>query len=161
MNCPNSHEQKVEVLFAYVAGMLDGPAARDWERHVDSCPACAKALADHRALWSSLDEWTVPEVSPDFDARLFARIEAHDRQLEQSWWWRLTAPLRQVHFRPAFSLAAASLMIAALFLVQRPQATVVPDARPALKQKVDIEQVETSLEDMEMLNQVGVLESSD
>ncbi len=43
----------------------------------------------YRRLWSVLDEWEAPEVSRDFNRRLYARIE---RESTGGWLARLLRP---------------------------------------------------------------------
>jgi anti-sigma factor RsiW len=45
MSCPNEHE-----LTAYLDGELDLTSALAFERHLEACPACARALEAQRAL---------------------------------------------------------------------------------------------------------------
>ena len=46
------------------------------ERHIAICPACREFAAGQRAVWQALDTWEAAPVSPDFDRRLYRRIEA-------------------------------------------------------------------------------------
>ena len=80
--------------------------------HLASCEACAKELAELRATFALLDEWTAPEPSPYFDSRLRARVrEAADAQPE-GLFERMYAFLR---FSTGFHLRSA--MAGALMLV--------------------------------------------
>jgi len=41
-------------------------------------------------VWERLDEFAAPEVSPGFDARLYACIVAEEAR--RPWWYRLLWP---------------------------------------------------------------------
>ena len=51
-------------------------SAPEVEDHLRGCAACVKVRDEQVALWSALEDWTAPEVSPGFDARLLRRLEA-------------------------------------------------------------------------------------
>ena len=94
-----------------------------------------------RAVWNRLDEFEAPEVSPAFDARLYARIAAE--QARRPWWYRLIWP----PIAPAIAVA-----LAALILFVRIPAGVEPGT-DATKQvtKTDIEQVAQAVDDLDLL----------
>lgn len=111
MTCPNKHEEGVE------------------------CPDC-RALA---RVWERLDEFTVPEVTPGFDARLYARIAAEETRRTSGW--------RRWVWRPLVPLAAAAAVAAVVLWVH-------PSGGPdAAKQagKADIEQVAQAVDDLDLL----------
>ncbi|MCX6621385.1 MAG: hypothetical protein NTY38_09945 [Acidobacteria bacterium] len=102
------------------------------------------------AVWTALDAWEAPPVSADFNRRLYARIET---EAQAGWWQRLFAPRNGFRWRQTCSLATACMVLVAVLLFNSP---VAPPARPQPKtESVDIEQVERSLEDMEMLQQLN------
>ncbi|MBI2681688.1 MAG: zf-HC2 domain-containing protein [Acidobacteriales bacterium] len=53
---------------------LDGLSA-DAAAHLDQCAECARAWIGFKQTMSTLDAWTVPEPSPYFQTRLWARLE--------------------------------------------------------------------------------------
>ena len=114
MICPNDHGPN-----------RHGPEAE--------CPAC-RGFA---AVWKRLDEFEAPEVSPGFDARLYARIAAQEAR--RPWWYRLLWP----PIAPAVAIAVAALI---LFVH-------VPSSLDADKQgsKADIEQVAQAVDDLDLL----------
>jgi anti-sigma factor RsiW len=83
------------------------------QAHMDSCPSCAQAWAEHQKLFALLDEWEAPEVSPFFDTRLNALVrEARAEEARQTsgvfGWMR--KPLFGI---PAWrSIAAGALALA-------------------------------------------------
>ena len=42
--------------------------------HLEACESCAKELAELRATFAVMDEWTAPEPSAYFDSKLRARV---------------------------------------------------------------------------------------
>jgi hypothetical protein len=81
----------------------------------------------------------------DFNRRLFARIE----QAPTSWWARLTGQMMH-HAVPV--AAAAGVMILAGLTLLRPAATpIAPPQESAQVETLGPEQVQSALDDMEML----------
>ena len=89
------------------------------------------------AVWERLDEFVAPEVSPGFDARLYARIAAEEAR--RPWWYRLLWP----PIAPVVAIA-----VAAVIMFVR-----LPASLDATKQvnKADIEQVAQAVDDMDLL----------
>ena len=133
MICLNKNEQGAELLTGYLAKTLDAAGMAEVDRHVQDCAECRGLVS----VWERLDEFTAPEVTPGFDARLFARIAAEDAR--RPWWRRLL-------WRPAVPLVAAGALVG-LGLLMVPRASDV--AKPA--STVEIEQVAQALDDMELL----------
>lgn len=71
MNC---HEH--EKLFSYVHQMLGPAEAEEVRAHLAECAPCGQVVEEYRKLDLALDDWTTPEPSPWFDARVRARVEA-------------------------------------------------------------------------------------
>jgi anti-sigma factor RsiW len=149
MNCP-MEDRNPEKLVAYAAGELDRETAAAIERHLSVCPACRSLAAEQAALWNTLDIWEAPPVSSEFDRRLYRRIRD---EVRLSWWERLSRPFRPMPLRQALPLgAAACLLVIASFLVQQPDklAPVQPSS-----EVVQADQVERTLDDLELLRQFG------
>ncbi len=87
---------------------------------------------DFDAVNRALDEWQPEPVSPDFDRRLYRRIEQTRRR---AWWWG---------WRPVFALASAIAL--AVVLLQTP--------KPAPVKTVDADRLEQVLNDVDMLQQL-------
>lgn len=170
MNCPLISKER-EVLFDYCAGRLDARRAAEFERHAEDCDACTRTVAAQREVWETLDHWgpaDVPAVSPDFDARLYARI-AHE-QTAPAWrrWLNSLMPAapRSV-WKPAVSMVAACALLAIglrtagwmdLAMVRGPQPvqnTAQMDGDRPLDNHgdthVDIEQVANELDELDLL----------
>jgi hypothetical protein len=92
------------------------------------------------AVWERLDEFAAPEVTPGFDARLYARIAAEEAR--RPWWYRLLWP-------PIAPVAAAA--VAALVLYLHPVRT--PDASKQAN-KSEIEQVAQAVDDLNLLTPI-------
>jgi anti-sigma factor RsiW len=143
MTCPR---KDVELFTRRASGRLDQAEAEAVETHLRGCTECRATAEAQRAVWNALDEWPAAPVSDDFDRRLMARIEA---EAATPWWRSFSEVLRHVSWKSAIPVAAACAAIFAIFLLQSP-ATHTPRQKP-----VDIEQVESALDDVDMLNQLG------
>jgi anti-sigma factor RsiW len=137
MMCPTKEKQNAKILLQYCAGTLDPDRALEFEQHAAECAECGRQVASQRALWQTLDQWTPAAISPDFDARLYARIAQEGAApLWKKWFVR--------GWKPALVTAAAGAAIVVGLFVRQPQ----PPSRTDI---VDIDQVEHALEDLDML----------
>jgi len=161
MSCQIRSEEHTDHLLAYAAGQLHGEAAAKLEFHMRICDECAAFGKSQSAVWNLLDTWEPRPVSADFDRRLYARIEAAE---SASWFDRaygaVSEFLRPVFARPAFPLAAASFVIVAGFVLDHPGKLLNSTGKQASLHvssvqinKVVVDQVEATLDDMEMLGQ--------
>ena len=98
-----SCERTTSALHAYFDGELDAAGAVEYERHLESCPACAGALAQQRALRSALATSHLRERAPE---TLRRRVESE-----------LGAPTRRVSTTPSSTNAWRGLALAASFLL--------------------------------------------
>jgi hypothetical protein len=155
MNCPIENHNP-EMLVAYAAGELDPETARELEQHLAGCAGCGPVAADQAAVWKALDAWQAPAVSPDFDRRLYRSIEAGVRL---SWWDRLMHPFGAMPLRQALPLtASAGLLLMAGLLLQHPGgfAPVAPRG-----ESVRANQVESTLDDLDLLRQFSTADSAE
>jgi mycothiol system anti-sigma-R factor len=60
-----SCERTSQALHAYFDGELDAAGAAEFERHLETCPDCAAALAVHKTLRSSLAKSNLRERAPE------------------------------------------------------------------------------------------------
>jgi anti-sigma factor RsiW len=147
MNCPIEMGNS-EMLVAYAAGELDPEANAALERHLDACPRCRLLAGEQAELWKTLDAWEAPPVSPDFDRRLYRRIR---EEVRPSWWERLSRPFHPMPLRQLLPLTATlCLLLMASLLVRHPAALHKAEPRA---EAVRVEQVESTLDDLELLNQ--------
>jgi hypothetical protein len=92
-------------------------------------------------VWSALDSWEPEFISGDFDRKVYARIAAEGQRSVRRANWAL---------RPALPIAAACAVVLAGYLLREPAVPQNPSPR------VDMEQVERALDDIDMLNKMGV-----
>jgi anti-sigma factor RsiW len=149
MGCPTEDDEGEELILAYGARTLAPEQQIELERHLGTCASCREKAEAQRAVWAALDAWTPTVVSPNFDDRLFRRIASEE---QSAWWQRLFAG--NWSWRPAVPVTVASAALIAAFLLKSPLLRTEPqsDAQP----KLQIEQVEHALDDMDMLKQLGV-----
>jgi anti-sigma factor RsiW len=155
MNCPiESHNP--ELLVDYAAGALDPETARALVRHIAGCAPCRSMAAGQTLVWKALDDWEAPSVSPDFNRRLYRRI---DEEMRLSWWERLVRPFRSMPLRQALPLTAtAGLLLTAGLLMQYP-GRVEPAAEHG--ETVRADQVERTLDDLDLLGQFGTAKAEE
>lgn len=149
MECP-IHNQAAEIIIDYCAGTLEVSRKSEFERHMAQCAECSRVVSAQRELWETLDRFPAPEVSPDFDARLYARIAQEDAAPAWVRWMRrvLQPPVGVAAWKAAVSLAAACAVLAAGLLVRIPHPA---DPQQIRVEHVDLEQVQTALDDIDVL----------
>jgi anti-sigma factor RsiW len=158
MNCPQVSNQR-EIVLDYCAGALDRDRATEFEQHIEHCGDCREAVSEQRRVWETLDHWTAPAVSGNFDARLYARIANEEAAPAWRRWLRgIIPPVAPFAFwKPAVSLAAAcavltvGLMVHAPFVHAPKPAQPAAQAGPAPAAQVDIEQVANALDELDLL----------
>jgi len=152
MNCPLRRVETTDLLLDYSARRLDAARAAALGRHVEVCAECGAFLAGQMAVWDALDEWTPPPVSMDFNRRLWQRI---DRAAELPWYRSLIAALRAANWKPVFPMAAAVLVIAGGFLLDhRGERAVTPNAATPGVSIIEADQLEQTLDDIQLLRQL-------
>jgi hypothetical protein len=152
MGCPVEDGSGAELIVAYSARTLAPEQEAEFERHLASCAKCRELAEAQRKVWSALDAWPSMTVSSNFDERLFQRIAKEEKGtwwswLPGNWSWRKAAPV---------GVACAALIAA--FLLKSP---LLPESQSQSQPRLQIEQVEHALDDMEMLKQFGVESASD
>jgi len=144
MNCPLETRRESELL-EYTAGSLESEAAAALEAHMETCTRCREFAQSQEVVWQALEAWEPQPVSLDFDRLLFAHIE----KAPLSWWARLTGSVMH-HAVPI--AAAAGVMILAGVVLERPSAIpIAPAQESAQVDALAPEQVDSALNDMEML----------
>jgi anti-sigma factor RsiW len=164
MKCPIETHENAELLLKYCARKLDSETQAILERHLAVCPACREFQKSQEMVWQALDVWDAMPVTPDFDRRLYRRIE--EEQARASWWSRLTRPFGPVFGLPTMSrglplAAAAALLVLAGIILQRPHDVVVPEDLAERIESIQPDQVEKTLDDMELLRQFRLNPASD
>jgi len=148
MRCPLGRDKSRELAVSYTARTLDSRARADFQRHLESCVACAEAVAAQQAVWNALDEWRDVAVSSDFDHTLRIRI-AREEQAESGWRRSL---LRS--WRPAVPVVAAGILLSVAVWLNRPR-EVQTAPSPAHQVSVQMEKLEHALDDMDLLGQLN------
>jgi anti-sigma factor RsiW len=145
--------ENADLLLKSAAGQLDEEAQARLNLHLESCPSCREFAAGQKAVWDSLDAWEMAPVSPDFDRRLYARIEK-----EVSWWDRILEPFRLSHVRWPIAAAASLALVAGIVVVDR-SGMVRPSPRKTSVQVESLrpDQAQKAIEDMEMLQEINGL----
>jgi len=157
MNCPLESGENAGHLLDYAAGKLNTDARAQMERHIEACPACREFAGAQQAVWQALEQWDPAEVSLDFDRRLYARIE-QDVSPWARWWGGLLRPLNPLFRRSVPIAAAAGVVIMAGLLMNHPSAVpAAPAPQSAQVEALQPEQVESALDDMEMLREFNHL----
>jgi hypothetical protein len=147
-------------LVDFVAGKLDPASAVSLQRHAADCALCQEFLAAQAAVWAALEADAAPEVSATFDAELYRKIAAVDTE---SWWkraWRRIAdPVTHSFARPAAALSVAMTVMLAVVLMRTPQPELPAPAagQNAVLLNADLDAIEETLNDLEMLQALGEL----
>jgi len=152
MNCPIRTEETAEILLAYTARRLDPVKTAILESHMDVCAQCAEFRVNQELVWQALDAWEAPPVTPDFNRRLYQRIEF---EASAPWYVRLfTTPWAM--WKPAIPLACAGLLVVAGFVLDHPATMTAPTpGAPSIRVSVtEAEQVENALDDLQLLRQL-------
>jgi anti-sigma factor RsiW len=149
MRCPIESGDESEWMVAKEAGSLAPEQEAELEKHLESCARCRELAESQRVVWSALDSWPPVTVSQNFDERLFRRIATEQRQA----WWKRWPPMNW-SWRPTVPVGVACAVLMAAFLVKSP--VLHNESRSRSEPKLQIEQVEHALDDMEMLKQLEV-----
>jgi anti-sigma factor RsiW len=157
MECPAATRKSAETLMDYCAGKLGPEAAAALESHLEGCEACRGWIEAQRSALQAMETWEAPPVSPDFDRRLYQRIEQEE---VPAWWAALVWPWRGVKLlRPAFSLALVSMVVLAALIMRSPN--LPPPPQRAQLETLDADRLERTLDDLEMLRQLSFAPATD
>ena len=164
--CGLKEQERAEILLAAGAGSasLNASAAS----HLLVCVSCSEAFVEQAALWTRLDSWVVPEVSTSFNRELYAKIDA---AISEPWYDRWAAQLKSMFTQPALAIGTAALVVVAGFMLDhsavKPELKNSPRISSVYAPSVAVsaseaEQVEKTLDDLEMLRQFDLnLEEKD
>ena len=129
----------------------------DLAAHGMSCAECDAELAELRATFQLLDNWTVPEPSPFFDARLHARLRETVEAAPEPFWERMRSFFvfgTGLRMRPALAGALGFAMligggtIAGIYETQTP---MVSQASPAVNDLKIMDNNTQALQQMDQL----------
>ena len=109
MNCKDCQSALPDLLLDPASAGAIGAGS-----HLEECSACRQELQSLQSTFYLLDEWSAPEPSPWFDARLAVRLRQEEAGPPASWFERLRMRLlfntgRQ--FRPAIAGALALALL--------------------------------------------------
>lgn len=82
--------------------------------HLAGCEGCRMEFEEVRATFALLDEWTAPEPSPYFDARVRAHLREAQTATPEGLWERLVATFRFSTGRGLRSAVAGAFVLALL-----------------------------------------------
>ena len=156
MQCPIKTNKNAEVLLDYSSGKLTPDVVAMFESHMESCEDCRTFSIAQRSAWEALDVWEPIPIPADFDRKLYARID----QFEQSGWWTKLwhrSMWQSGSFGPAMPIATACLTLALGVMLYLPvnHKPVLDLTSPQTRiESSDLEQIETTLEDIEMFKQL-------
>lgn len=108
-DCKICREALPDLLFE--PGYVPGP---EIAAHLRSCPECLSELNDMRATFAVMDEWTAPEPTPYFDARVRAHVREAAQAAPEGLWERLLVTLHMSTgrgLRPALAGAFLFLLL--------------------------------------------------
>src|SRR5579872_1158919 len=88
MECITKAKDGADVLVDYCSGALTGARAAEVVKHIADCGDCRTLVEAQRELWRTFDQWTPPEVSEDFDVRLYRRIAQEESAPAWKRWAR-------------------------------------------------------------------------
>lgn len=154
MICIANLKEGAEILLDYAHGTLDAARRIELDRHVENCLECRRLVEAQRTVYAALDDWTAPEVSADFDQRLYARIAAEKPSFWRSMFWQRWLPVTPIAWwKPAVPVALAALALSAIFVVRTPNPTLTPSAtqKQMTMGKADLDQVEQTVDDLDLL----------
>ena len=139
MICLSKNEQGAELLASYLARTLDAAGRAELDGHLETCADCRGLVS----VWERLDEFAAPEVTPGFDARLYARIAAGEARVLawRRWLWPPVAPV------------AAAVALAAVVLFIHAPHTAKP-AGHTQSNNAEIEQVAQAVDDLDLLTPI-------
>jgi len=154
MNCPLENRNGPDLILAYASQSLETETVALFEKHMAECQPCREFAHSQETMWRALDMFEAPAISDDFDRTLYRRIEQpaglRERLLD---WFRSPVLVR----RALPLAAAASLLIVAGVVWEHPPLKPSPQpAASSLSAQIEAlkpEQVESALDDMEMMRE--------
>jgi anti-sigma factor RsiW len=138
MTCITKNEDGAEILLDYSVGKLNQAQIIQLESHIQSCEECRHLVEAQKFAFEALDDFRAPEVSANFDRKLYARI-TEEKQSFWARWWKPVVPI---------GLAAAALSFALLMRTPDPMDSAPKQTKI---EKADIDHLEQTLDDIDML----------
>jgi len=114
-----NHLSEEELILRYYGEEDAAPAAG---RHLDGCAECRALYASLQRVLNVVDALSVPEVAPDYGARLWQRLER--RVPVRRRWWRAAASWRRVAAGAAFAGLLMAAFLAGRFFRRPPEPAI-------------------------------------
>jgi len=150
--CPLQEGEQAALFLAWMEGTMTPEETARLEAHAAGCASCREVMEGQKAVWSALDAWEPETVSQDFNRRLYAAIDAGQAQ---PWWKRMLERAFPFPLRPAVPVAATCLLMIGVFLFQTPQPVELENKQAVMFDRVDVEQVDRSLDDLNLLRELN------
>lgn len=150
--CPLQESEQAETFLSWMDGTLEPQARAALELHALECEPCRTAIEGQKAVWSALDSWEPAAVSQDFNRRLYAAIDAEQAR---PWWKRMFTLALPFPVRPAIPIAASCLLLIGVVLFRAPQPVELENKQAGIIERVDVEQVDRSLDDLNLLRELN------
>jgi hypothetical protein len=161
MQCPILTKENSEIVLDYCARKLTPEMAAAFDNHMESCGDCRAFCDAQKSVWEALDRWQPTPISQDFDNKLYARIEQHENS---SWWTRLRhrSVWQPGSLSPAMPIATAcvALVLGVMLYLPGNKPSADHQAPQTKMENSDLDQLETTLEDIEMFRQLTPLSRS-
>ncbi len=155
MSCPANDRRGSERFLSYAAGLMSTSEQATFERHVAGCADCRRIADEQKRVWSALDVLAAPDIPSNFDEKLYARIAAGERS---PWWQSLLHHGASFRLSTAAPVAAACAALAVMLIMRTPHPAPAPvqpaPATATVQQKLDPNQIEQNLDDLDMLRQL-------
>ena len=151
-----------ELLLGYVSGAADTDTSAALKNHIEACAPCQKFVREQRAVWDLLDAFEPEPVSADFNRRLYQRIDQPVTWRERfagSW-----QTFRFWHGLPVAGALAAALIVGGVIWQMPSSKPSHHYSKAPITAKVDAlqpDQLESALDDMEMLRDFNSVMRSD
>lgn len=141
MKCPLLDKSTGGLAFDRLTARVDAGPSTPLARHIAECPACQAFRTEHANLLQLMDAWEEAPVSPDFNRRLWRRIDA--------------LPNRLWHWRPGLALGAAALVVAGGLMLEH-RSRIAIDVVVSGGEADLVEQV---LDDLQLLHQFDLAQN--
>ncbi len=154
MDCKTCLSALPDLLLEPESSLVPGLAA-----HLAACADCRAELTELRSTLALLDDWTAPEPTPYFDARVRAHLRDAEHAAPEGLWERLVATLRFSTgrgLRPAlagaflFILLLGGGTVATLWQTHNP-----PPASPTVNDLRIFDNNAQAIQQMELLDEPG------
>lgn len=150
--CAGPDRMSEELLLDYSAGRLNPAQMAQINSHTLTCAACESLVLAQTTVWEAMDTWEPVAVSNDFNRSLWRKIDGLD---SLPWYQKLADSLRLGSWKPALSVTTALVLVATGFVFDH--RARLSELSPAMVAAADVEQVEQSLEDIQLLGQLNMV----